>query len=210
MASIILKKRKLCEAIEENLQITPSTFEVKKRIDENGEYKSLYESILPNLKALFPDHDDKYLMETLKANKNDIIGAIECLKYRKPQSPVRVAPSIATNLDGNIVTAINHLSQCASQEQAYVLLTEFKKQALTEVNDTKLRTEAENTLLRKAFKIQRDIMARELYKRHVSEKISESKSEEVDKLKVMVVTLARKLEQMEKSQTQSLFNNQIY
>ena len=209
MASIILKKRKLCEAIEESLQITPSTYEVKKRIDENGEYRMLYESILPNLKALFPDQDDGYLMETLKANKNDIISTIECLKYRKPQSPTRTVPNVIGVLDPTTLSALEHLAKCDSQQTAYAILAEFKKQAADEANKNKLRTEAENMLLRKAFKIQRAIIHRETAKSQESEKVAEKVVEEIEKVRLVNTRLAMKLEQLEKSQMQSLWNNHI-
>ena len=209
MTSIILKKRKLCEAIDESLQITPATYEVKKRIDENGEYRLLYESILPNLKALFPDHDDAYLMETLKANKNDIISTIECLKYRKPKSPLRAPTQFTGAVDQHVLAALQTLTKCNTQEYAYGILAEFKKQVAAHADDKKARTEAENTLLRKAFKIQRAVILRETAKRQDSDKIAERLAEDVDKLKAANNMLAMRLEQLEKAQMQSLWNNHV-
>ena len=207
MASIILKKRKLCEALEDGQQLKPTSFEVKKRIDENGEYRILYESILPNLKALFPEVHDSVLTETLKANKNDIVSTIECLKYKKPQSPKRT-PEDGT-FDPTVVSALDQLTRVNNQYHAYSVLAEFKKQVGAEADKTKMRTDAENILLRKVFKIQRSIIIREMAKRQEGEKAAEGIAEELEKTKAVNVWLAQKLEQLEKSQMQSLWNDHI-
>lgn len=210
MASIILKKRKLCEAIEEGLQITPASFDVKRRIDENGEYKQLYESILPQLKGLFPDFDDSYLLETLKTYKNDIVSAIEHLKYYKPSTPNRLNLTGHINLDENIMDALDQLSVCQDRAIAYEILSRFKQQIINGYEKEKNKLNAENIVLRKVFVFNKNVIKKENEKTEKCEEIIERQRQEIDHYKMDISFLNIKLEQMEKSATYNFSNNQVF
>ena len=209
MTSMILKKRKLCEAIEDSLQIKPSSFEVKRRIDEQGEYKQLYESIVPQLRTLFPDLQDNYLLETLKAHNNDIISTIDYLKYHKSQTPQKSPINSNTDLDGTVNDVLNQLSQCQDRNHAYDILHRFKNQVI-ESSKEKLRSDAENSVLKKAFKIQRRIIAEESFKRKNAEKLFSELNKELERSKSHNLLLMMRLNQLEKCSVQSFGNDHIY
>ena len=210
MASIILKKRKLCEAIEEGLQITPASFEVKKRIDEQGEYKQLHESILPHLKVLFPDQQDDSLLDVLRSHGNDIISTIEYFKYRKPRTPEKSTEQNSASMDKEIIRILDKLSYCQSKDNAYELLSQFKQDILTQDNREKHKLVAEKIILRKAFTIQKNILLAELSKKQKTDESLQRAVSELESIKSQNNQLLIKLDQMEKNRRPEFRNDHIY
>jgi len=210
MASIILKKRKLCEAIDQELQILPSSYEVKRRLDDCGEYIQLYESILPQLRNLFPDIEDEHLMRTLKDHNNDILSTIEHLKYKKFQSPNKGNSQQSQDFDSDVLKVLNELYKCQSKEEGYDILKNFKNDILQKKEKKELRVDAENVLLRKAFKIQKKILIEENLKRKNTEDVLTNLSRELESSKSTNAYLLMKLNQLQMSCSQSYFNNHIY
>lgn len=210
MTSIIFEKRKLCEAIEEVLQINPASYEVKKRINEHGEYRELYESLLPQLKTLFPEQSDDYLLETLKYHKNDILSTIEYLKYPKPKIIQIDQRQSSAYLDHHVLEVLNELSACTDRTKAYNILAEFKDKLVGNNQIEHQRIEAENYLLRKTFRIQKNILWDENLKMQRSEDMLSGLYKELERSKDLSSILFFKLEQLEKNCNQNLRNNDIY
>ena len=209
MTSIILKKRKLCEAIEENLRITPATYESKRYVDESGKYRQLYESLIPQLKALFPEHNDAFLAETLKYHKNDILTTIEYLKYQRPQTNEMSPRNSPGKLDFDILEIMESLSTCGGNHQIYDILSSFKNKLVGNHGSKNQKSQAENSVLRKAFKIQNKVMNDEIDKRKKSENVLTSLAKELERSQAIGAMISMKLDQLERSCEQNLMNNRF-
>ena len=209
MASIILKKRKLCEAFNSELELRPLGFEMKRQVNEQGEYKQLYESVLPQLKELFPERDINQLLETLKFHNNDIISAIEYLNYHKIQLP-SVIPRDLEDHNKDLCNKVDQIKACNSKEQVFYILNRFQTEINTENNNKIEKLAAENQLLRKAFIIQRKILLDEgKNKQEMENKIVEI-YRDLMRTKSDNVRLSTRLEQLEKNYGGNIQNDHIY
>ena len=209
MATILLKKRKLREAIEDGFQITPSSFDVKKRMDEHGEYKQHYESILPQLKTLFPDQSDDYLLKTLRSLNNDIVSTIEYLKYQKQGAEEKLVDRNANEFDEDVLSVLNQLSSCQNKTQAYDILSQFKTGIINNNKKEETRLQAENLVLGKVFKIQKNILSEENSKRQKIEEILDQIGKEIKSSQITNSYLLMQINQLESYCISELKNNHM-
>lgn len=210
MTSIMLKKRKLYEAIEEGLRVTPASNQVKMYLDENGQHKNLYESIIPQLKALFPEQSVEFIMETLKYHKCDILCTIEFLKYQKAHSTGLSPKNKNKYVDQDILDIIDRLSKCSGYDQTYNILADFKRGIMDASKIKSQRPKAENTVLRKAFNIQKKVLSEENHNRIRSELILRELMRDLEKSKSIGNMINIRLNELEKICFYNLRNNHIF
>ena len=80
MSTVIVKKRNLRNVLKnenKNVVKTPKIF-----VDELGNVFNSYESILENLKVLFPSISTSELKSELEKNKNNVVLIMETLQQK--------------------------------------------------------------------------------------------------------------------------------
>ena len=156
MTSITLRKRKLVDVFDKDLELEKMCIEPKTFIDRDGKKRNYIESILPRLRDLFPTIEDSRLKDVLVRNRNDIIGSIEDLKLEKKRAQLQANKKSNINLDPELVKTIINLKNCNSDEQAYSILSGLKTAIIADKGG-KEKLEAENKILKQAYKIERGI-----------------------------------------------------
>ncbi len=156
MTSITLRKRKLVDVFDKDLELAKVVTEPKTFIDRDGHKRNYIESILPKLRDLFPTFNDSRLKDVLRRNRNDVIGSIEDLKKEKKHAQLQEMKRNSIKLDPKLMETLNNLRNCNSDEQAYYILSALKATVLEDKKAEK-KLEAENRILKQAYKIERDI-----------------------------------------------------
>ena len=172
MSSVTLRKRKLVDVFDKDFELAKIAVEPKTYIDRNGQKQNYVESILPKLRDLFPDFDDSRLKEVLIRNSNDVIGSIEDLKQEKKKQQMQKIKSNSVDYDSELVEVINNLKGCDTNEEAYTILCGLKESILADRKAEK-KLEAENKILKMAYRIERDIgLENKLSKKKIEQELS--------------------------------------
>lgn len=176
MSSIVVKKRNLRSVLKnENKNLVKKP---KLCVDESGNILSSYQSILENLKVLFPSFSMTELKVELEKNKNDISSIMDTLQQKKDLRNNRrnfenlsikkqkefsklsenIKETDSLNNQALLEETVNFLPKCQNLKDVRIVVKQFKKRIEENIESTnideKKKLKAEIFILKKALQNQ--------------------------------------------------------
>lgn len=181
MSSIVVKKRNLRNVLKnENKNLVKKP---KLCVGETGNIITSYESILENLKVLYPSFSMSELKTELEKNKNDVSSIMDALQQKKnlrnnernfQNLSLKKQKEIPKLQDENIKETdflnnealleetVNYLPNCQDLKEVKIVVNQFKKRIEENIEitnkDEKKKFKAENFILRRAVACQKRIL----------------------------------------------------
>lgn len=195
MASILLKKRAISGFADE-LSALPTP---KLRV-EDGKLQRHKATYLENLAKMFPQLSREEIEREFAGATEDpmltvdrIKAKIEVLERFKATNLSSQAPQVqtpASELSGKILEAVDLLKSCGTHHQACEILSRLTQSVVEADAQKRVKLEAENTIVKKAYLALKDIVLEEKAKRERAE-------EELRGYKLITETLVRRLKDAE-------------
>ena len=165
MTAIVIKKRKFNEP-EEDFYETPRS---KITLSVDGKTQKSFENYFRKLEIMFPNIPKQEIRQEFSNSQQDFLLTMERLKSKQALFDTLSQASLQGSsndsiekknpLQSSVETVIQKLLVCSGQNEAYKVLMDFGQFMHQESKSELGKLEAENYIVKKAFKAQNKIVA---------------------------------------------------